>query len=110
MKKFIQSPWGAATVTAAFFLVIMGGVAVMAKSMIDSRFKEASKPKAKLEVSAKATQLNGQQIQTTETTKAKGGPKLSSESKLLKAQAQTDSKSVENNESKIETAKADRQT
>ena len=43
MKKFLQSPWGAATVTSAFFLVIMGGVAVMAKSMIDSRFKEASK-------------------------------------------------------------------
>jgi carbonic anhydrase len=47
MKKFIQSPWGAATVTAAFFLVIMGGVAVMAKSMIDSRFKEASKSQNK---------------------------------------------------------------
>ena len=102
MKKFIQSPWGAATVTAAFFLVIMGGVAVMAKSMIDSRFKEASKPKAKLEVSAKATQLNGQQIQTNETAKTKVGPKLSSESKLLKAQVQTDSKSVENNETKTE--------
>ena len=43
MKKFLQSPWGAATVTASFFLVIMGGVAVMAKSMIDSRFAEASK-------------------------------------------------------------------
>jgi hypothetical protein len=47
MKKFVQSPWGAATVTAAFFLVIMGGVAVMAKSMIDSRFKEASKSQNK---------------------------------------------------------------
>ena len=60
-----------------------------------------AKSKAKLEVSAKATQLNGQQIQTTET--AKDGPKLSSESKLLKAQtAQA--------ESKTETAKAARQT
>ncbi|MDG1833578.1 MAG: hypothetical protein P8J63_10165, partial [Verrucomicrobiota bacterium] len=67
-----------------------------------------AKSKAKLEVSAKATQLNGQQIQTTET--ANDGPKLSSESKLLKAQAQTESKSVENNESKAETAKAARQT
>ena len=69
-----------------------------------------AKSKAKLEVSAKATQLNGQQIQTTETAKAEVGSKLSSESKLLKAQAQTDSKSVENNESKTETAKAARQT
>ena len=69
-----------------------------------------AKSKAKLEVSAKATQLNGQQIQTNETAKTEVGPKLSSESKLLKAQAQTDSKSVENNESKAETAKAARQT
>ena len=60
-----------------------------------------AKSKAKLEVSAKATQ-------TTET--AKDGPKLSSEPKMLKAQAQTDSKSVESNESKTETAKAARQT
>ena len=54
-----------------------------------------TKSKANLEVSAKATQ-------TTETAKAKDGPKLSSESKLLKAQTQA--------ESKTETAKADRQT
>ena len=47
MKNFLQSPWGAATVTAAFFLVIMSGVAVMAKSMIDSRFKEAAKSQNK---------------------------------------------------------------
>ncbi|MDG1831950.1 MAG: hypothetical protein P8J63_01865, partial [Verrucomicrobiota bacterium] len=68
------------------------------------------KSKAKLEVSAKATQLNGQQIQATENANAEVGPKLSSESKLMKAQAQTDSKTVENNESKTETAKAARQT
>ena len=68
-----------------------------------------AKSKAKLEVGAKATQPNGQQIQTTETAKAEDGPKLSSESKLLKAQTQAESKSVENSESKTETAKAARQ-
>jgi carbonic anhydrase len=51
MKKFLQTPWGAAMVTATFFLVIMGGVAVMAKGMIDSRFEEASK-------AGKASQAN----------------------------------------------------
>ncbi len=59
MKKFLQSPWGAATVTAAFFLVIMGGVAVMAKSMIDSRFKEASKSQNKGHADTHAADTHG---------------------------------------------------
>ncbi len=81
MKKFLQSPWGAAMVTAVFFLIIMGGVAVMAKKMIDSRFAESNKahePEAHsdgpgtepAEVTAKTTEPNTPPVtaKTTELT------------------------------------------
>ncbi|MDE2682132.1 MAG: hypothetical protein OSB29_12320 [Verrucomicrobiota bacterium] len=70
-------------------------------SPLQADLASKAKTKAELELSAKTTQPNGQQIQTTETAKAEDGPKLSSESKLLKAQTQA--------ESKAETAKAARQ-
>jgi carbonic anhydrase len=42
MKKFLRSPWGAAIVTAVFFLAVMGGIAVMAKGMIKKMSTEAA--------------------------------------------------------------------
>ncbi len=58
MKKFLQTPWGAAVITAVFFLTIMGGVAVMAKSMFNDHFEEATKAKQEKALPAKKKSLS----------------------------------------------------